>query len=51
MAEIAAVEVTGRTAVARLVEENLYGMSFVNDFYLLKLDEAWVTTAKLFHHD
>ncbi|MEL6186825.1 MAG: nuclear transport factor 2 family protein [Myxococcota bacterium] len=50
-AAIAHVSVVGRTAVARLVEDSLYGMSFVNDFHLLQIDGKWSITSKLFHHD
>ncbi len=50
-AEISHVSVVGRTACARLVEENLYGMSFVNDFHLLNDNGTWVIVSKLFHHD
>lgn len=49
--EISHVSVVGRTACARLVEENLYGMSFVNDFHLLNDNGTWVIVSKLFHHD
>ncbi len=49
--KITNIEVTGRTATARLVEDNLYGMSFVNDFHLLNDDGAWKIVSKLFHHD
>ncbi len=49
--EIVLVSVTGRTAIARLVEDNLYGMSFINDFHLINDDGKWVIASKLFHHD
>jgi len=49
--KITPIEVTGRTAIARLVEDNLYGMSFVNDFHLLKDNDTWKIVSKLFHHD
>lgn len=49
--EITAVSVIGRTACVRLVEDNLYGMSFVNDFHLLNDDGTWTIVSKLFHHD
>jgi len=49
--KITGIEVTGRTAIARLVEDNLYGMSFVNDFHLLNDDGQWKIVSKLFHHD
>ncbi|MBY5935202.1 nuclear transport factor 2 family protein [Tateyamaria omphalii] len=51
VAKITHIAVTGRTAVARIVEDSLYGMSFVNDFHLMNDDGSWVITAKLFHHD
>lgn len=50
-AEITEISVTGRSAKATLVEDNLYDMSFVNSFHLLKVDETWTITSKLFHHD
>lgn len=49
--EIAHIEVTGRTATARLIENNLYGMRFVNDFHLLQDQGVWKVVSKLFHHD
>ena len=49
--EIVSVSVTGRTACARLVEDNLYGLSFVNDFHLINEDGSWSIVSKLFHHD
>jgi hypothetical protein len=48
---ISGIEVTGHTAKARLMEENLYGMNFVNDFHLLNDDGSWKIVSKLFHHD
>lgn len=51
VATITQVSVTGRTAIVRLVEDHLYGLSFVNDFHLLSVDGRWSITAKLFHHD
>lgn len=50
-AEIVEVTVTGQTARARLIEDNLYGMSFVNDFHLINEDGSWTIVSKLFHHD
>lgn len=48
----AAVEVTGSTATARLVEDNLYGLDFVDDFHLVKTPAGeWLIVSKLFHHD
>ncbi len=49
--EITELSITGRTATATLVEDNLYGLSFVNAFHLLKIEGRWTITAKLFHHD
>lgn len=45
------VSVTGKTATATTVEDNLFGMSFVNAFHLIGDGGAWTITAKLFHHD
>ncbi|WP_299850978.1 nuclear transport factor 2 family protein [uncultured Roseovarius sp.] len=50
-AEISHVSIVGRTACARLVEENLYGKSFVNDFHLLLANGSWLIVSKLFHRD
>ncbi len=49
--KITHIQVTGRTASATLLEENLYGMSFVNEFHLLDDDGRWTIVSKLFHHD
>lgn len=49
--EITEISVVGRTATATVVEDNLYDLSFVNTFHLLKVDGAWIITSKLFHHD
>jgi len=49
--EIVQISVTGRTAMASVVEDNLYDLSFVNTFHLLNLDGVWKITSKLFHHD
>ena len=51
VAKITNVLITGRTAIARLEEDNLYGMHFVNDFHLLNEDGRWSIVSKLFHHD
>ncbi|MEL6793416.1 MAG: nuclear transport factor 2 family protein [Pseudomonadota bacterium] len=50
-AHISEVSVTGATAQGRIVEDNLLGLSFVNDFHLAKADGAWKIVSKLFHHD
>lgn len=42
--------VEGNTARAKVIEENLFGMSFVNDFHLIKVDADWLIVAKLFYH-
>jgi len=49
--EITELSVTGRTATATLVEDNLYDLSFVNTFHLLNVNGTWAITSKLFHHD
>ena len=51
MARVVHVQVTGDTAIARIVEDNLFGKSFVNDFHLLNGEEGWQIVSKLFHHD
>lgn len=50
-AHVVSVEVTGNTALGRIVEDNLLGLSFVNDFHLIKMDGAWLIISKLYHHD
>lgn len=50
-AEIAQIDVTGLMATARLLEDDLFGLSFVTEFHLLKEDGAWRIVSKLFHHD
>jgi hypothetical protein len=45
------IRVDGRVARVRFVEDNLYGMSFVNEFHLLKNESTWQIVSKLFHHD
>lgn len=51
VAEIIEISVVGRTATAVIVEDNLYGGSFVTKFHLLEVEGAWTIVAKLFHHD
>lgn len=50
-AEITAIEVSGDVARARTVEDGLLGLSFVNDFHLIRGEEGWRIVSKLFHHD
>jgi len=50
-AEIAAVEVDGRTATATLLESGFAGLDFVDRFHLLEEDGSWRIVSKLFHHD
>ena len=50
-ARVSHVEVTGATACGRIIEDNLLGMSFVNDFHLVKGSDGWKIVSKLFHHD
>lgn len=50
-AETTAVDVAGATARARVVEDDLFGMSFVNEFHLVRSDGRWLIVSKLFHHD
>lgn len=48
----AAVEVVGHTATVKLVEDNLYGLDFVDFFHLSKTPAGeWLIVSKLFHHD
>ena len=48
---IVSIAVEGATATARVVEDNLFGISFVNDFHLVRGESGWTITSKLFHHD
>ena len=50
-AHVTAIEVTGATARAQVVEDDLWGLSFVNDFHLIRGPEGWRIVSKLFHHD
>lgn len=50
-ARIVHIDVIGDTARARIIEDNLLGMSFVNDFHLVNGLEGWMIVSKLFHHD
>jgi hypothetical protein len=49
--EITALEVDGPIAWAETREENLLGLSFLNRFHLLRLEDGtWRIVAKLFRH-
>lgn len=50
-ARVVHIDVTGDTACARIIEDNLLGMSFVNDFHLVNGLDGWLIVSKLFHHD
>lgn len=50
-AEITETHVIGRMATATIVEDNLYGLSFVTTFHLLNIEGKWIIISKLFHHD
>lgn len=50
-ADITEIAVTGRTATATVVEDNIYDLSFVSTFHLINIDGGWTITSKLFHHD
>ena len=50
-AHVVSVVVTGNTALGRIIEDNLLGLSFVNDFHLIKMDGDWLIISKLYHHD
>lgn len=51
VARTTALEVTGDTARAQVVEDDLFGLSFVNDFHLIRDEDGWRIVSKLFHHD
>jgi hypothetical protein len=46
---LAAVQVSGNTATAEVVERAYMGHDFLTSFQLLKLDGRWWIVAKLFH--
>lgn len=49
---VVSVQVTGATATATVIEDNLFGLSFVDAFHLIRQpDGRWLITSKLFHHD
>lgn len=49
--EVSAVVAEGGMATATMREANLFGLSFVNHFHLVKTDDGrWLITAKLFGH-
>ena len=50
-AEIVDLQVFGKAAMATLVEDGFFGMSFVDCFHLIKLDDSWVITSKVFNRD
>ena len=50
-AHVTSVEVTGATATGQIVEDNLLGLSFVNNFHLIREGDQWLIISKLFHHD
>ena len=48
--ETSQITVLGNTASARIVEKNLFNMSFINEFQLVKSDDKWRIVSKLFQH-
>jgi len=49
---ITEVRVLGNTATATLIEDNLYGVDFVDFFHLSRgRDGQWLIVSKLFHQD
>ncbi len=51
-AEIVDIQVFGRAAIATLVEDGFFGMSFVDCFHLIKQDDGvWIITSKVFNTD
>jgi len=51
VAEIADLQVDGRTASATLFESGFAGLDFVDRFHLIEEGGAWRIASKLFHHD
>lgn len=45
------LDITGNIASAKVVEDDLYGMDFVNFFHLMSVDGEWKIVSKLFRHD
>lgn len=50
-AEIVDIQIFGKAAIATISEEGFFGMGFVDSFHLLKKDDAWVITSKIFNRD
>ncbi|NOX50662.1 MAG: nuclear transport factor 2 family protein [Gammaproteobacteria bacterium] len=51
-AEIVDIQVFGKAAIATLVEDGFFGMSFVDCFHLLNTEgSGWVITSKVFNRD
>lgn len=51
-AEIVDIPVFGKAAIATLVEDGFFGMSFVDCFHLINIeDDRWVITSKVFNRD
>lgn len=45
---IQSLEICGMTATGAVVEERLFGLSFVDHFHLLKVDGRWLIVSKLY---
>ena len=50
-AEIVDIQVFGKAAIATVSEEGFFGMGFVDSFHLLKKEDGWVITSKIFNRD
>lgn len=50
-AEIVDIQVFGKAAIATISEEGFYGMGFVDSFHLLKKEQGWLITSKIFNRD
>lgn len=50
-AEIVDIQVFGKAAIATISEEGFFGMSFIDSFHLLKKEDRWLITSKIFNRD
>ncbi len=51
-AEIVDIQIFGKAAIATLVEDGFFGMSFVDSFHLLNVGKGkWLITSKVFNRD
>lgn len=46
---ITKIDIAGCAASVEVVQENCYGVNYVNYFQLLKIDEQWLIVSKSYH--